>query len=66
MQVSRREDRQRWVVKCDPLTVAVIKSLAATGHYSMGYVLDMCVEYFGRKVHFDKDKPLQWYPPDDF
>jgi hypothetical protein len=66
MSMSRGAEKVRWVVNCDPLTIEAVKTLAASGHYSIGYVLDMCVEYFSRKVSFDEKHPLKWYQPDDF
>jgi hypothetical protein len=66
MSLVKSGEKTRWVVHCDPLTVAAVKALAASGHYSIGYVLDQAVEYFSRKVQFDEDKPLQWVLPDDF
>ena len=50
---------------CDELTIASVKTLAATKKWSLGHTLDTIVEYYCRKVSFDKDKPLVWYEPDD-
>ncbi len=59
--------KQRWVVNnVDELTIAAVKTLATSKGYSMGYVIDLAVEYFSRKVIFEKDKPLHWSLPDDF
>jgi antitoxin component of RelBE/YafQ-DinJ toxin-antitoxin module len=66
MTWSPLSKKQRWVVHCDDLTVATLKTLAATSHQSIGYTLDQAVEYFARKVQFEKDKPLKWSLPDDF
>lgn len=60
-------DKYRWVIQnVDALTIASIKTLAATSHQSIGHTLDQAVEYFCRKLVFDKDKPLKWTLPDDF
>lgn len=60
-------NKQRWVVNnVDELTIAVVKTLATSKGYSMGFVLDLAVEYFGRKVRFENGKPLTWSLPDDF
>jgi len=66
MKVSQVRAKQRWVIDCDPATVAAIKVLAAAKHQPMGATLDLAVEYFSRKVQFEKNKPLQWSLPDDF
>lgn len=66
MFVKRMTKPERWVVHVDPLTAASIKTLAVAKHQSVGYTLDQAVEYFARKIKFDKDKPLQWALPDDF
>lgn len=59
--------KQRWVISnVDEMTVRSVKVLAGSGHYSMGYVLDMAVEYFSRKIVLEGDKPLQWSLPDDY
>jgi hypothetical protein len=60
-------DKQRFVVNnVDSLTVASVKVLATSSHQTMGRILDLAVEYFSRKVVFEKDKPLKWSLPDDF
>jgi len=60
-------EKQRWVVNnVDELTVATVKVLATSRGYTMGYVIDLAVEYFSRKVIFEKDKTLAWSLPDDF
>jgi hypothetical protein len=66
MSMSIGDRPQRWVVHCDPLTIAAIKTLAAAKKQSIGYTLDQAVEYFSRKVQFVEDKPLHWMLPDDF
>lgn len=58
--------KDRWVVHCDPLTIAAIKTLAVAKKQSIGYTLDQAVEYFSRKVQFSEDTPLKWELPDDF
>jgi hypothetical protein len=65
--ITARGDKQRWVVNnVDSLSVASLKVLAASKGQSIGYTLDQAIEYFSRKVVFDKDKPLSWSLPDDF
>ena len=60
-------EKQRWVVNnVDELTVATVKVLATSRGYTMGYVIDLAVEYFSRKVIFEKDKTLAWSLPDVF
>lgn len=66
MSMTSRGEKARWVVHCDPLTIASVKVLAATKKQSIGYTLDQAVEYFGRKVQFEKEHPLKWELPDDF
>jgi hypothetical protein len=66
MSMSSLGQKQRWVIHCDPLTIAAVKALAASKKQSIGYTLDQAVEYFSRKVTFDGDKPLNWDLPDDF
>lgn len=62
-----RDDRQRWVINgVDPLTVEAIKVLATSKRQSIAFTLDQAVEYFSRKVVFDKNMPLKWSLPDDF
>jgi hypothetical protein len=59
--------KQRWVVYgVDPLTIASLKVLATSSGYSTGHVLDLVVEYFGKKIRFEADRPLKWSLPDDF
>lgn len=60
-------NRTRWVIRdVDELTIQAVKSLAASANQSVGYTLDQIVEYFGRKVEFDEDKPLKWHLPSDW
>lgn len=60
-------DKQRWVIqKVDPLTIEAVKALASSSGYSMGKVVDLAVEYFSKKVHFEHERPLKWSLPDDF
>lgn len=66
MQRSIAGEKDRWVVHCDPLTIATVKALAAAKKQSIGYTLDQAIEYFSRKVQLDKDKPLKWELPHDF
>lgn len=66
MQRSIAGERDRWVVHCDPLTIAAVKALAASKKQSVGKTLDQAVEYFSRKVRIDPNRRLNWELPDDF